>query len=211
MDDLHASPAESPASFWESRYSNAPRVWSGRVNQVLADVAAPLPPGRALDLGCGEGADAIWLAQQGWNATGMDISATAIARARAAAAHAAAGGAHYLVSDLSQLPSGVYDLVSASYFHSPVELARVEILRRASALVAPGGHLLVTSHADFPPWAEKPHHDHHFLNPQEEIDQLELEPGQWEIELAETRPRQATGPQGERATLDDVVVLIRRR
>lgn len=211
MDDLHAPPLDSPAAFWEERYSNAPRVWSGRVNQVLADVAASLPPGRALDLGCGEGADVIWLAQQGWTATGIDISTTAIERARAAAANARAGGALFLASDLSQLPSGVYDLVSASFFHSPVELARGDILRRALTLLAPGGHLLITSHADFPPWAEKPHHDHHFLSPQEEIDQLELEPGQWEIDLAETRPRQATGPQGERATLDDVVVLIRRR
>ena len=70
---------------WEEHYGERDRVWSGRVNVQFADVVADLPPGRALDLGCGEGADAVWLAERGWNVVAVDISETALGRAREAA------------------------------------------------------------------------------------------------------------------------------
>ena len=76
------------AEFWEARYADADRIWSGRVNRAVADVAAGLEPGRALDLGCGEGGDAVWLARHGWAVTGVDLSPTAVARGRRAAAEA---------------------------------------------------------------------------------------------------------------------------
>lgn len=144
-----------PAAFWEDRYAGTGRVWSGRPNATLADVVAGLAPGRALDLGCGEGGDVVWLARQGWAATGLDISPTAVRRAREAAA--AAGlppeRARFEVADLEawtgQEP---YDLVTGSFFQSPVALDRADVLRRAAGLVAPGGHLLVLSHAAPPPW-----------------------------------------------------------
>ncbi|MGO1507643.1 MAG: class I SAM-dependent methyltransferase [Microbacterium sp.] len=206
-----AWPEVAPADFWEERYAGTDRVWSGRVNRVLADVAATLEPGRALDLGCGEGGDVVWLAEHGWDATGIDISPTAIARATAAAEAAGLTRARFLVADLSTVPEGAYDLVTASFLHSPVELPRQEILRQAAARVAPGGHLLITSHAGFPPWSNVPDgHEHRFLTPQEELEELALDPALWDVVLAETRPRDATGPDGETATLDDAIVLIRR-
>lgn len=174
----------------------------------------PLTPGRALDLGCGEGADVIWLAQHGWQATGVDISPTAIARATAAAeaADLDEGSTQFLTADLTALPDGDYDLVCASFLHSPVDLAREDILQQATARVASGGHLLITSHADFPAWADvPPGHQHRFLGPAEELAQLELDPQDWEVVHAETRARETTTPNGEPATLDDVVVLVRRR
>ena len=73
---------EDLAGFWEERYASADAVWSGRVNATLAEVVSTLAVGRALDLGCGEGGDAIWLAQQGWQVTAVDVSPTAIARCR---------------------------------------------------------------------------------------------------------------------------------
>ena len=208
-----ADEPQAPADFWEERYAGSGRVWSGKVNRVLADVAGKLSPGRALDLGCGEGADVVWLARQGWDATGVDISPTAVRRAAAAAEERGVGDrTRFVVADLAELPAGAYALVTASFLHSPVELARQDILRRAAERVAPGGYLLITSHADFPPWVTVPHgHEHRFLSPSEEVGQLALEPGAWEVVLAETRSREAMSPDGEQATLDDVVVLIRRR
>ena len=70
---------------WEEHYGERDRVWSGRVNVQFADVVADLTPGRALDLGCGEGADAVWLAERGWDVVAVDISDTALGRAREAA------------------------------------------------------------------------------------------------------------------------------
>jgi len=208
-----AAPEAAPAEYWERRYADAEQVWSGRVNRVLADVAAGLEPGSALDLGCGEGADVLWLAEQGWSATGIDISSTAIRRADEAARAANQPRARFLAGDLAELDAGErYDLVTASFLHSPVELPRAEILRRAAERVAPGGHLLITSHADYPPWADARHgHTHRFLRPAEEIEALDLDAESWEIVLAEIRARETVGPDGRPAALDDAVVLLRRR
>lgn len=214
VQDPAAWPQVAPVDFWEERYAGSARVWSDRVNRVLADVAGSLAPGRALDLGCGEGADVVWLAGRGWEATGVDISPTAIGRAVAAAEAAGLdhGRARFVVADLAAIPVGVYDLVSASFLHSPVELSREDILRKAMTWVAPGGHLLITSHAGFPPWADVSHgHEHRFLSPQEELDQLDLDAKEWDVVAAETRVREVTTPDGETSALDDVVVLIRRR
>ncbi|GAA2179536.1 class I SAM-dependent methyltransferase [Brooklawnia cerclae] len=207
-------PEIAPVDYWEDRYSGSGPVWSGRVNRVLADIAGALPPGRALDLGCGEGGDVIWLAQHGWTATGLDISPTAIARAAEAAREAGIPGnrAQFLATDLSE-PGGLgdYDLVTASFLHSPVGLPRTEILRRAAGHVAPGGHLLVTSHAAAPPWASALHEkEHRFPTPREEAEALALDEREWQVLVCEVRQRLATGPDGEPATLSDGVVLARR-
>lgn len=200
------------ADFWEARYADGGHVWSGRVNQAVADVASGLPPGRALDLGCGEGGDAIWLAKRGWQVTGVDISSTAISRAADAAAQAGVvdGRIRWFAHDLATwTDDGSYDLVSASFFHSPVDIPRSEILSRAARLVAPGGRLLIVSHADFPPWST--HDDagqHRFLTPEEEIAELDIDPAEWDVLIAETRARLTTDPDGRPATLDDAVVLL---
>lgn len=145
-------------AWWESFYAEGQSRWSGRPNASLVDEVGDLPPGHALDLGCGQGGDAIWLAQRGWTVTGVDVSATAI---RVAADHAAAAGVADAITwerlDVgSSLPDGPFDLVTSSYLHSPVEIPRGAILRAAAAAVAPGGTLLVIGHAPSP---EHPHAD----------------------------------------------------
>lgn len=206
---------EDAASFWDARYAERDQFWSGRPNAALVDVAGPLEAGQALELGCGEGADSIWLAEQGWTVTAVDVAATAVARARAHAAARAVpeGRITWLVEDLEAWrPSGSYDLVTACFLHSPVPFARTEVLRRAAGAVVRGGHLLVVAHAEPPPWHRG--HDgaeHRFLGPDEELAALELDPGQWRPVLVERRERTATGPDGEEATLRDAVVLVRRR
>jgi len=207
--------SSDPAEYWEERYSGAEPVWSGRVNTQLATLAADLPPGRALDLGCGEGADAIWLAERGWQTTGVDIASTALDRAARAAAERGLDPelVRWVQADLATwTPDGSYDLVSASFLQSPLDFPRAEVLRRAASAVAPGGHLLLVSHAAPPPWAKGlDPSTHHFVTPAQEVAGLDLDEQELTVVVAEERTRPATGPDGERAELTDTVVLLRRR
>ncbi|HET7724779.1 MAG TPA: methyltransferase domain-containing protein [Propionibacteriaceae bacterium] len=202
----------SPSDFWEDRYASSERVWSGRVNDTVVQVVSGLAPGRALDLGCGEGGDVIWLAQHGWEATGVDISETATRRAAAAAREAGIPEerAQFVAADLATwVPTGTYDLVTASFLQSPVHLPREEILRRASQHVGRGGRLLVVAHAAMPPWADAHAHHHDDLpSPEQEVEAIGLDT--WDVEVAEVRSREAIGPDGRQVVLDDSVVCLRR-
>lgn len=211
FDRAESAPAEDPAAFWEERYADAVRSWSGRVNPTLASAVDGLTPGTALDLGCGEGADVIWLARHGWRAHGLDISRTAIARARAAAADAGAEAAFDVADLATWQPDGAYDLITASFFHSPVDLPRTDVLMRASTAVRPGGHLLLVTHAAPPPWVTPADaHEHTFLTARQEADALALDPREWEEVRVEDVAREATGPEGQPGMLTDGVVLMRR-
>ena len=214
---------DEPADFWEQRYASSDRVWSGRANQTLVDIALTLVPGRSLDLGCGEGADVVWLAEHGWQATGVDISPSAIAHARAAA-EARGLSSDSIRFEVSDLETGQetaaeigpdatqYGLVTACFLQSPVALSREQILRRAAARVSPNGRLLIVSHAAPPPWSGLVHrHAEGMPRPADDLAALVLSPELWEVELAEVRQRDAVGPDGEHAQLDDGVVLVRRR
>jgi len=197
--------------FWEQRYAATERSWSGRVNATMATTVEGLTPGRALDLGCGEGGDVLWLAAQGWEAHGIDISPTAVERGREQA-QATGASATFESRDLAGWdPDGTYDLVTASFFHSPVTFPRDEVLRRAAGAVAPGGHLLLVTHAAPPPWAD-PQQAHHLCVPaRHEADALGLDPGQWDEVQVEDVQRETIDPDGAPATLTDGVVLLRRR
>ena len=203
---------DTPAErFWEGHYRARERVWSGRANAVLVDIAAPLPPGTALDLGCGEGADAIWLAGRGWRVTAVDVSATALERA---AAHAVSAGVEDRIDfqrhDLAHtFPTGAYDLVSAQYLQSPVDLPRDRVLRAAAGTVAPGGLLLVVTHASIAPWSWNQNPGTRFPTPDEELATLNLRPDQWRAEMVTTPARRASGPNGQSATVIDNVIAVR--
>jgi SAM-dependent methyltransferase len=214
VSDFMADPRNA-AEFWEERYSGSAPIWSGKVNQVLADIATGLAPGRALDLGCGEGGDAIWLANEGWTVTGVDLSPTAIARARAGADAAEIGPERidFEAADLASWSTEErFDLVSASFLHSrEAPIPRDLILRRAKTFVARGGRLLVVSHVSIPSWADSAlAHSHAFPTLDDELLSLQMPDGEWETELCETRTRAITAPTGETGTVDDGVVLIRR-
>ena len=212
MNHHHDEPAQDPVAFWEARYGERDQIWTGNVNKALADVAAGLKPGVALDLGCGEGGDVIWLAQQGWRAIGIDISTTAITRARAAAQSIGLGEgqAEFLVEDLAHLDvRGPFDLVTASFFQSPVELPRNVVLRRAADLVRDGGHLLVTSHAAAPKGSGHEDQDFAEFQPDAQLAALELPADQWAVEVAEVRTRVGLRDNVE-LDFDDSVVLLRR-
>lgn len=208
-------PGPDAAGFWQERYGERDRLWSGRPNVALVATVGGLAPGRVLELGCGEGADSIWLAEQGWRVTAVDVAETAIARGRseAAARGIADGRITWLIADLaSWSPPGSYELVSACFLHSPIEFPREGVLRRAAQAVRPGGHLLVVGHAEPPPWADEHAHDpHHFLGPDEELAALALDPAEWAVVVSDLRSREASGPDGQPATLRDGVLLLRRR
>lgn len=205
--------ANEAAEHWEQRYAERDRIWTGRVNAQLEAEVAVLPPGRALDLGCGEGGDAVWLAENGWRVTAVDISQTALDRARTEAdARGVGERITFERHDLSDtFPSGSFDLVSAQFLHSTVRLERPQILRNAARAVNPGGRLIIVDHGGVPPWSTRVPHDHPFPSADEVLADLDLPEGEWDRVRVETVEREATGPSGERVTIgDNVMVLLRR-
>jgi SAM-dependent methyltransferase len=197
---------------WEQHYAERDRVWSGRVNVRLEEVVSPLTAGHALDLGCGEGADACWLAEHGWTVVAVDISDTALQRATAAAeAKGLTDRIEFVQHDLSNgFPDGTFDLISAQFLHSMIPFDRPRLLKRAATAVRPGGSLLIVDHAGPPPWASKlDHHHHEFPSTEEVIESLELGED-WERVRVEAVERQAKAPDGEtRPWIDNVIVLRR--
>lgn len=130
------------AAHWDERYSGRSRLWSVEPNALVADVAGPLHPGRALDLGAGEGRHATWLARRGWQVTAVDYSAVGIERARSLAA---ADAVEWIVDDVRtwRPPAGTtYDLVLVAYLH----LAD-EVMSEVVAWLDAGGVLVVVGHA----------------------------------------------------------------
>ena len=196
---------------WEEHYTAKPQVWSGRVNARLTEVVPGLTGTRALDLGCGEGADAIWLAEHGWTVVAVDVSTTALERARAAAQDRhVADRVDFQQHDLDgSFPAGEFDLVSAQFLHSPVEKDRPAILRRAAAAVAPGGTLLIVDHGIAPPWSTRMH-DHVFASAGSVLAGLELDDAHWEHVQVGSIERTVRGPDGQPASLPDNVIRIRR-
>ncbi|MGA6154158.1 class I SAM-dependent methyltransferase [Stenotrophomonas sp. NPDC087984] len=211
--DSHSiSPDTSPEEFWDNFYSAEDRVWSGRPNAALVRETTGLTPGSALDLGCGEGADAIWLAREGWRVTAVDVSQVALDRA---AGHAVSEGVgdhiEWQRHDLSEsFPAGTFDLVSAHFFHSRLELPRDQILRTAAGVVAPGGVLLITGHAAFPSWAPDPGPDFHFPTPEEVLAGLDLADGEWDVLVSDVHVENMTAPDGQPATRTDNTLKVRR-
>ncbi|MFB8027727.1 SAM-dependent methyltransferase [Streptomyces sp. NPDC056465] len=199
------------AEMWDDRYRESDRIWSGDPNAPLVREVEGLKPGRALDLGCGEGADAVWLARQGWTVTATDISRVALGRA---AGHAADAGVEDRVDwqwhDLgASFPEGEFDLVSAQFLHSMGDLPRDEILRRAASAVAPGGVLLIVGHAGFPSW-EHDHPDVELPTTDEVLASLELPEGEWEVLLSAEHERIQNDPDGNPTTRTDNALKVRR-
>lgn len=131
---------------WDRRYAAAENLWSLRPNRFLVAEADDLTPGRALDLACGEGQNAIWLATLGWRVTAVDFSEVAIAKARARAERDGID-VDFRCADLLEYEpeKSSYDLVLLLYFHlPPVELRAV--LAHARSALAEGGTIVVVGH-----------------------------------------------------------------
>lgn len=215
--DTDAAVAAAPAwdqAYWDERYGVADRIWSGNPNpQLVADVAA-LPAGRALDVGAGEGADAIWLAEQGWTVDAVDISPVALARGQAEAEARGATIAERItwttVDALTDdFPGTGYDLVTAQFMHFRAE-DRAVFFDRCMAAVAPGGTLqIVAHHRSMLDQAPAGHSvmAGMFYDAEEVADRLD---DTWTVVACDSRTRTAAGPDGAPRELADAVLVARR-
>ncbi|MEV7197652.1 class I SAM-dependent methyltransferase [Streptomyces sp. NPDC093510] len=195
---------------WDNLYAERQQLWSGNPNGVLVAEAAGLTPARALDVGCGEGADAIWLARGGWDVTALEVSGVALERA---VTHARDAGVtvrwvHAALTE-APLPRASFDLVSAQY---PALLRTPDAAAERALLdaVAPGGVLLLVHHAGMD--AHQPEQDSAF-DPADYVWPsmvAALLDDDWQVEVDEERPRAAPdGGAGAHHT-DDVVLRARR-
>lgn len=209
-DDNAADPNYFEAAAWDGRYAGADSVWSGNANPQLIAEATKLQPGTALDVGCGEGGDVIWLAQQGWHVTGADFSATGLTRA---AEHAQGAGiadrTDWWQVDAREFDAAgrSYDLVTSHFLHLP-DGRMVDAVASFAAAVAPGGHLLIVGHSPSAHFTEltKSKRDAMFLAE----DLLPGLPEDFEAIVVEQRPRRVTR-DGVTVDIDDSTFLARRR
>ena len=198
--------------WWEERYAHGHTEWSGRPNDVLVAETADLTPGTALDVGCGTGGDAIWLATRGWWVTGADLSRTALGRAAAAAEAAeVADRTTWQHADVTTWapPPGAFDLVTSAFLH-PAAAQRDEIVRRLAAAVAPGGTLLLAQHDPGDLHTVRPGGDPELFATAEEL-VAALPAGEWDVLVAEARPRLGRAHEGEALAMADAVLRARRR
>ncbi|WP_020667721.1 class I SAM-dependent methyltransferase [Amycolatopsis nigrescens] len=199
-------------TFWDGVYAARPAATDPRPNDRLTETVTDLPPGRVLDLGCGDGGDALWLARRGWHVTAIDISAVAVERLAGLARARDVGD---LVTterhDLHEsFPPGEFDLICAHYLHTSFDLDRTTVLRTAAHALRRGGLLLVVEHGSTAPWSWNQDPDVRYQTPRELAAEIELDPAKWTVERADAPRRIATGPGGRIAEVTDHVLLIRR-
>lgn len=208
-DAAEQAPNYFEPATWEERYSGEGTIWSGDPNPQLVAEVSGLAPGTALDVGCGEGGDAIWLARAGWTVTGADFSAAGLARA---ARHAEEAGVAertdwWQVDAREFDPAGrSFDLVTTHFLHPP-DGGMVPVARRLAEAVAPGGHLLVVGHAPVGPHA--PQSSAHRAAMFFARDLLPALPDDFEPLVVDQRPRTVTR-DGETFEIEDSTLLARR-
>jgi SAM-dependent methyltransferase len=211
--DRDASAARFDREFWDGRWSEVLRIHAAQVaqrppNAYLTATAGDLAPGRALDAGCGNGTDALWLAARGWHVTAVDFSATALRHGRSVAASLGPDVTEriaWVEGDLGTWTpeAGAYDLVTSLYVH--VSGSVEEMVTRLAAAVAPGGTMLLVGHLPIDPvtGADTPAAG----QVQVTVDAAAavLEAPRWELLIAEDRARTVAGSG------DDAVICAHRR
>jgi len=199
------------AAYWDARYSEGEgALWSGRPNGRLVVEVTGLIPGRALDVGCGEGADAIWLARSGWTVSAIDVSDVALARARDAAQRAGAA-IEWVCGDALQTSfrAGSFDLVSMQYPALP-KAAGEAAVRALLGTVSPGGLLLAVYHD-----LDDEHREHmksRGVDPADYVgadDLGQLLGDEFTVELHVVEPR--IDPPPDSPHIADIVLRARRR
>jgi SAM-dependent methyltransferase len=193
---------------WDSRYAGTELLWTAEANRFLVAEASDIAPGRALDLACGEGRNAVWLAERGWTVRGVDYSGVALAKA-AKLAEARGVDADWVHTDLLEYEPEptAYDLVVILYLQIPAPERRL-VVRRAAGALAPGGELLIVAH-------DSSNLEHGWGGPQDpavlysaaDVSE-DLEGAGVEIVRAGVVERPVAAPDGEKIALD---LLVRAR
>jgi SAM-dependent methyltransferase len=206
----------SSAGSYDQRYRSHSSLWSGDPNPQLVAEAAALPPGVALDAGCGEGADAIWLAGCGWQVDAVDFSSVALERAAARAAEDGPGTQariRWLHQDLTGwVPAPAsYDLVSAQFLQLP-SAVRGPVFRSLADAVAPAGTLLIVGHhaSDLGTSVRRPPVPDVYFTAEELASSL-LDPDRWDVVASGTRPRSTAADGGGTVTVHDTVLRACKR
>ncbi len=192
------------AAFWNERYRDVDRLWPSKPNALLAELARGLTPGRAVDLGAGEGRNAIWLARNGWTVTAVDVSDVGLERARARAAEEGVD-LELVVEDWREYRAPApFDLTVISFMHPPPE-ERAHMFARAGEMLASGGHLFTVgvdlSELD----SRGPRDGEHLYTPE----RLRLALSGFELLRCETVGYEGEGTEGTRPVVD--VVAVARR
>jgi SAM-dependent methyltransferase len=216
---------ESAAEFWDERYRSTARAWSGEPNPYLVSEISSLTPGAdqvpatALEVGAGEGADAIWLARRGWDVTATDISAVALDRGLAQAATLEPTVASRITWRRADLladppPPHTFGLVTAHYLHLPKH-ERDPLFTALARAVAVGGTLLIVGHhpSDLQTSVPRPARPELFYSADDVAALLEsptLADTEWDVQVSESRPKPAVDPQGHDVTVHDTILRARR-
>jgi len=192
-------------AYWEDRYGAPGLTWSGRPNAVLQSEVPGLAPGRALDIGSGEGGDSIWLALRGWSVTGVDISQNALDKASVKASSAGVE-IEWLQRDLGEwMPEPLsFDLVTSHFMHLP-PVVRRPLFAALAAAVAPGGTLLIVGHD-----VSDAHQHHAELMFSVDDVLADIAAAGLRVEVAESRTRSGTTADGTITPMVDVVVRATR-
>jgi len=204
--------------YWDDIWhgDRAASMGAGQTNPHLIREVSHLKPGTALEAGCGAGAEAIWLAQSGWQVTAADVAADALAIAsERAAASGVAERVEWVEADLSVWePHAQYDLVTTHYAHPA--MPQLEFYDRLATWVAPAGTLLIVGHLHPEHHGSGTGHGHGDDVPPASASATaggitaRLDPASWGIETAQAADRTVTGPGGHETVIHDVVVRARR-
>ncbi|MEP2978887.1 MAG: class I SAM-dependent methyltransferase [Lentilitoribacter sp.] len=199
-------------AFWEDLYSRTSKQTNGNPSAVLSRFVSERPTGDALELGCARGDDAVWLAERGWQVTGVDISANAL---DIAAQNAEKNGVLEKISfaqhDLSSsFPKGSFDLVSAIFLQAPFDFPRVAVLQRAAAAVKQNGLLLITAHQKVASWSwGDPNIE--YPDAQQHLAELELTMEEWrEVFVGPVERIVRHKSSGQAANITDAVIALER-
>lgn len=195
-------------AFWDEVHRGRDRSRHGEPHPYLREVLASATPGQALELGCGDGTTAVWLASHGWTVTAVDVSRVAL---DAAAEHADRAGVSSRIfwqhADLrGWTTQKTFDLVTALFLHTPLELNSPALLARAAAQTRQDGTLLTVGHYTLPPWAWDHDATDGLLSASELATALGVHEPDWRTVLAEEVPRTVTGRDGHASTVLDAVL-----